>query len=84
MPQIIKINPRAEIDPDGSHLLYGISLAIVTEMKKIGDHNEDLHGNVPDTCNAALLLVDVINDLDFLAQNHSSRRPLSLREVLRR
>ena len=34
-------------------------------MKKIGDHNEDLHGNVPDTCSAALLLVDVLNDLDF-------------------
>ena len=34
-------------------------------MNKIGDHNEDLHGNVPDTCNTALLLVDVLNDLDF-------------------
>jgi nicotinamidase-related amidase len=27
--------------------------------------NEDLHGNVPDTSPAALLLIDVINDLDF-------------------
>lgn len=27
--------------------------------------NEDLHGNVPDACPAALLLIDVINDLDF-------------------
>lgn len=27
--------------------------------------NRDLHGNVPDTCNVALLLIDVINDLDF-------------------
>jgi len=26
---------------------------------------EDLHGNVPDTCAAALLLVDWINDLEF-------------------
>lgn len=34
-------------------------------MNKIGDHNEDLHGNVPDTCSVALLLVDVLNDLDF-------------------
>ena len=25
----------------------------------------DLHGNVPDTCPVALLLVDVINDLEF-------------------
>jgi nicotinamidase-related amidase len=27
--------------------------------------NADLHGNAPDTCAAALLLVDVINDLEF-------------------
>lgn len=27
--------------------------------------NEDLHGNVPDKCAAALLLIDVINDLEF-------------------
>ena len=27
--------------------------------------NEDLHGNAPDTCDAALLLIDVINDLEF-------------------
>ena len=27
--------------------------------------NEDLHGNVPDTSNVALILIDVINDLDF-------------------
>ena len=26
---------------------------------------EDLHGNVPDKCAAALLLIDVINDLEF-------------------
>lgn len=29
------------------------------------DKNEDLHGNVPDNALAALLLIDVINDLDF-------------------
>jgi nicotinamidase-related amidase len=34
-------------------------------MKTIGEHNEDLHGNVPDSCSAALLLVDVLNDLEF-------------------
>jgi nicotinamidase-related amidase len=28
-------------------------------------HNGDLHGNVPDNCSAVLLLVDVLNDLDF-------------------
>jgi nicotinamidase-related amidase len=27
--------------------------------------NPDLHGNVPDTCPVALLLIDVINDLEF-------------------
>jgi nicotinamidase-related amidase len=27
--------------------------------------NEDLHGNVPDKCAVALLLIDVINDLEF-------------------
>jgi nicotinamidase-related amidase len=27
--------------------------------------NDDLHGNVPDKCSAALLLIDVINDLEF-------------------
>src|ERR1044072_674479 len=27
--------------------------------------NEDLHGNVPDKAAVALLLIDVINDLDF-------------------
>jgi nicotinamidase-related amidase len=27
--------------------------------------NHDLHGNVPDTCPVALILIDVINDLEF-------------------
>jgi nicotinamidase-related amidase len=27
--------------------------------------NKDLHGNVPDACPVALLLIDVINDLEF-------------------
>jgi nicotinamidase-related amidase len=27
--------------------------------------NPDLHGNVPDTCAAALLIIDMISDLDF-------------------
>jgi nicotinamidase-related amidase len=27
--------------------------------------NEDLHGNVPDTADVALVLIDVINDLEF-------------------
>jgi nicotinamidase-related amidase len=28
-------------------------------------NNEDLHGNVPEKCSVALLLVDVINDMEF-------------------
>jgi len=32
--------------------------------------NEDLHGNVPDKSTVALLLIDVINDLEF-ANNQS-------------
>jgi nicotinamidase-related amidase len=28
-------------------------------------NNEDLHGSVPENCNVALLLVDVINDMEF-------------------
>src|SRR5687768_6666717 len=27
--------------------------------------NHNLHGNAPDTCSVALLLIDVINDLEF-------------------
>src|SRR5438045_1161061 len=27
--------------------------------------NSDLHGNVPEHCDAALLLIDVINDMEF-------------------
>jgi nicotinamidase-related amidase len=27
--------------------------------------NEDLHGSAPDTCSVALLIVDIINDLEF-------------------
>src|SRR4051812_7563178 len=27
--------------------------------------NQDLHGSAPDKCSTALLLIDVINDIDF-------------------
>jgi hypothetical protein len=27
--------------------------------------SSDLHGNAPDTCSVALVLIDVINDLEF-------------------
>jgi nicotinamidase-related amidase len=32
--------------------------------------NADLHGNVPDQCPVALLLIDVINDLEFPGGDH--------------
>jgi nicotinamidase-related amidase len=34
-------------------------------MRRPVPKNRDLHGNVPDNCNVVLLLVDVLNDLDF-------------------
>ena len=34
-------------------------------MRSPVSKNQDLHGNVPDSCSVVLLLVDVINDLDF-------------------
>ena len=34
-------------------------------MAKTDRKHPDLHGNVPDTCAVALLLIDVINDLEF-------------------
>lgn len=33
--------------------------------------NEDLHGSAPDKSDVALLLIDVINDLDFPEGNPS-------------
>jgi hypothetical protein len=37
-------------------------------MKRPIQRNNDLHGNVPDHHPVALLLVDVLNDFDFLMQ----------------
>jgi nicotinamidase-related amidase len=34
-------------------------------MVRVAPQNNDLHGNVPDACPVALLLLDVLNDLDF-------------------
>ena len=34
-------------------------------MMELGKEDKDLHGNVPDKSGAVLILVDVINDLDF-------------------
>ena len=44
--------------------------------------NEDLHGNVPDKSNVALLLIDVINDLDFTGGEELLRHALPMAEKL--
>lgn len=46
--------------------------------------NSDLHGSAPDRCEMALLLIDVINDLDFPEANQLLRfaRPMA-RKILR-
>src|SRR5215216_57954 len=44
--------------------------------------NEDLHGNVPDKSNVALLLIDVINDLEFERGGELLRHALPMAERL--
>jgi nicotinamidase-related amidase len=44
--------------------------------------NEDLHGNVPDKSNVALLLIDVINDLEFEDGERLLRHALPMAEKL--
>src|SRR5205085_5124373 len=44
--------------------------------------NRDLHGSAPDKCETALLIVDVINDLDFPEANQLMRyAPAMARKV---
>ncbi len=42
--------------------------------------NEDLHGNVPDTAAVALLLIDVINDLEFESGTELLKHALPMAE----
>ena len=44
--------------------------------------NEDLHGNVPDKSSVALLLIDVINDLEFESGEELLRHALPMAERL--
>jgi nicotinamidase-related amidase len=44
--------------------------------------NEDLHGNVPDKSSVALLLIDVINDLEFESGGELLRHALPMAERL--
>jgi nicotinamidase-related amidase len=46
--------------------------------------NEDLHGSVPDKSNVALLLIDVINDLEFGSGQELLRHALPMAERLAR
>ena len=44
--------------------------------------NEDLHGNVPDSAPVALLLIDVINDLEFDEGDRLLKHALPMAEAL--
>lgn len=60
----------------------------MAERARSGNDSEDLHGNAPDSCELALVLIDVINDLEFPEGAHVARRarPMSkhLAEIKRR
>lgn len=45
--------------------------------------NKDLHGSAPDTCDTALLLIDVINDLKFPEADQLLRFALAMAKRLR-
>lgn len=47
-------------------------------------HNEDLHGNVPESCTVALLLIDVINDMEWEGGEALGERALSMAERIAR
>ncbi len=44
--------------------------------------DNDLHGNAPDKASAALLIVDVINDLEFPGAEHLFKSACSMAESL--
>ena len=47
-------------------------------MPLASNEEQDLHGNAPDTCPVALLLIDLINDLDFPDNEDLVRRSAEL------
>jgi nicotinamidase-related amidase len=49
----------------------------------VSSKNADLHGNTPDKAEAALLLIDVINDLEFPEGDQRLRHALPMAERLR-
>jgi nicotinamidase-related amidase len=48
----------------------------------VASKNQDLHGNAPDKSDVALLLIDVINDLDFPDGDRLLRYALPMAERL--
>src|SRR6188508_1500136 len=46
--------------------------------------NEDLHGSAPDKCEIALLLIDVINDLEFPEAEQMLSDALAMAKNIRR
>jgi len=48
------------------------------------EKNSDLHGNVPDSCSAALILLDVITDFDFPGGDQLLEQALPLAPRLRK
>src|SRR2546421_10240897 len=55
-----------------------------TSRKSLRSKNEDLHGSAPDKSEIALLIVDVINDLDFPEANQLMRHaPAMARKLLK-
>jgi len=51
---------------------------MVPREKLVVSRNEDLHGNAPDKANVALLLIDVINDLEFAEGDQLFRHALPM------
>lgn len=47
------------------------------------EKNSDLHGNVPDTCPVALILIDVINDMEFNSGPRLLEQALPMAEKLK-
>jgi nicotinamidase-related amidase len=47
------------------------------------DKNQDLHGNVPDDCRAALILIDLINDFEFEGAEEMFRNTLAIADPIK-
>ena len=56
---------EGELSYDGTETIVWIATGVPFENTTMPGTNADLHGSAPDTCAAALLLVDVINPMDF-------------------